>query len=288
MTSPVKPDAKQRDTIIQSASAEINLCWTCGSCSFECPVNIATDRLQPRNLVFMANLGLLDELVNLPDIWYCLQCRRCSNVCPMTVKPADLISFLRMEAISQQVVSSETFLEYERLYRQLHRVRWHAASHCLSNENGPDISAAWEEWSTAPVDSFAGEISYDQAVSVPETYGKAIDETGVASCYTCGECSSGCPVFGEKDVFDPRLIFRMICFGLTDQLLQSPVIWLCVDCRRCTDNCSQNVLGHQMIKHLQELAVQEGVVRDGFPQQWKDVNTEIYTVFLDKVDEVLK
>ena len=158
----------------------------------------------------------------------------------------------------------------------------------MNNESSPDVSAVWDEWSSAPVESFEGEIACERAASLPEIYDRAKEESGVAACYTCGECASGCPVFGEKGVFDPRLIFRMVCFGLTEQLLKSPVIWLCLDCRRCTDNCSQNVSGHQMIKDLQEMAVQEGIVRESFPRQWKDINTELYNVLLDRVDELLK
>jgi len=95
MLAAVNPQASLRRSINQAVRADINQCYTRASCVTECPVNRATNKLQPRKLVWMANLGLLDELLRLPDIWYCLGCNRCSHVCPMSVKPAALIRFLR-------------------------------------------------------------------------------------------------------------------------------------------------------------------------------------------------
>jgi heterodisulfide reductase subunit C2 len=93
--STLKPDAGHRKLIEQGAQADINRCWTCGSCDFECPVNVATGQLRPQKIVRMANLGLLDELLYEPAIWYCLTCRRCLQICPNTVKPSELIFHIR-------------------------------------------------------------------------------------------------------------------------------------------------------------------------------------------------
>ena len=89
------PDAGSRKLIDQQAKSDINRCWTCGSCDFECPVNTATGRLRPQMLVRMANFGMIDELLNEPSIWYCQSCRRCLHICPNTVKPSELISHIR-------------------------------------------------------------------------------------------------------------------------------------------------------------------------------------------------
>ena len=67
-----RPDL--RKSIGSGAKTDINLCWTCGACDAECPVNLATGRLRPQAIVRMANLGLLEELIEpardlvLPDL----------------------------------------------------------------------------------------------------------------------------------------------------------------------------------------------------------------------------
>jgi heterodisulfide reductase subunit C len=82
MSNPLIPSLELRKLIESRAFALSSLCWTCGSCDLECPVNRATNRLRPQKLVRMANLGMLEELLGLPEIWYCLNCRRCMMTCP--------------------------------------------------------------------------------------------------------------------------------------------------------------------------------------------------------------
>lgn len=79
--SQLTPNAAIRKTIAQEAKADINRCWMCGSCDFECPVNMATVRLRPQKLVRMANFGMVDEFLHNPTIWLCLDCGRCTEAC---------------------------------------------------------------------------------------------------------------------------------------------------------------------------------------------------------------
>jgi heterodisulfide reductase subunit C len=85
--SALTPDPELRRHIEEAVHAESHMCWTCRSCANECPVNLASGRLQPIKIAWMANLGLLDELLWAPEIWYCQQCNRCNQICPMKVKP---------------------------------------------------------------------------------------------------------------------------------------------------------------------------------------------------------
>jgi hypothetical protein len=41
------PEPKNRKFIEGGAKAGHRKCWTCGSCDFECPVNVAAGRLRP-------------------------------------------------------------------------------------------------------------------------------------------------------------------------------------------------------------------------------------------------
>ena len=87
---PIEPDWDAWQTIADDAGADIDRCWTCGACDNGCPVSLATGRLRPQRNVRMAVYGMLDQLLALPGIWYCLSCRRCLQGCPNRVKPASL------------------------------------------------------------------------------------------------------------------------------------------------------------------------------------------------------
>jgi heterodisulfide reductase subunit C len=107
------------------------------------------------------------------------------------------------------------------------------------------------------------------------------------ACFTCNECSNICPIFGGRDVFDPLLIIRMANLGLSDQLLRSPSIWLCLGCQRCTDHCTQLVRGHEIIQHHQEQAIAKGIVDPFFPNRLLEAERLIYPLFLDQIDALL-
>ena len=79
----------------------------------------------------------------------------------------------------------------------------------------------------------------------------------------------------------------MANLGQVQPLLTSPAIWLCIQCGRCTDACSQLVQGHRMIRFLQQKAIAEGYVPADFPIRWSQAQSWIYPQFVDEVDALL-
>lgn len=291
MLATIRPNPELRKIIVRLAQAEINLCYVCGSCIPECPINLATIRLSPRKIVWMANLGLLDELLHLPEIWYCLTCNRCNQICPMTVKPANLIGYLQWEARCRQLVTEETIRRYKTLCSELHRIRWHLVSQCLSDRITSLNGATWRQLLEAPVTALKGAMFLNGLSSNSKAFKKATenyigDPTNVALCFSCGSCSSVCPVFSDRNIFDPLWILRMTILGLQKDILESPSIWLCIACQKCTNACSQRVRCHLIIRRLQELALEEGFVDKDFFHRWQEIQKTLYTLFLEKIDSL--
>jgi len=292
MLPAVTPHVAQRQAINEAVRAEINLCYTCGSCVAECPVNRATNRLQPRTLVWMANLGLLDELVRLPDIWFCILCNRCSHVCPMTVKPSRLIRYLRWEAVHGGSVAPAFPAQWKALYRNFQDARYAAAALCgegkgLPADSGELFETRGPAGNTAPLEvprSGGGAARRSLARAVSEYRGYP---THVSSCFACGECSNACPVALNRAAFDPLAIIRSTLVGAEDELLRSPSIWLCIACESCSRTCGMGVKGHFVMRRLQELSVSEGAVDEGFPLRWQACQSALYETFVERVVSLL-
>ncbi|MEJ2169410.1 MAG: 4Fe-4S dicluster domain-containing protein [Desulfobacterales bacterium] len=278
------PNPKLRRQIEQAVRAESHMCWTCRSCANECPVNLATGRLQPNKIVRLANLGLLDELLGTPEIWYCQQCNRCNQVCPMKVRPADLITYTRNEAARRKLISYETARRHHELYGRFQRAKWHMFLRCLRGESPRFSKTQWYNWLNISIPSSAEKIFFENPSSDNYRLRSSLRQFDSTACFTCGECSSACPVFYERSVFEPQWIFRMANLGLAEELMQSPAIWLCIGCQRCTNACSQLVKGHLIIEHLRQLALSEGFVTKEFLLAWKDYQINIYTLLLDEID----
>ena len=280
------PDPKARKAIEKNTGAEMNLCWTCSTCDSECPIYRATGRLRPQKIVRMANLGFIEDLISLPEIWYCLTCRRCNRMCPNLVKPAEVIRFSREEAIRRKLFSWDTFLRYRDFFSRFQRVRWHAAEQCLNGEMELLSRDLWHHWLNTPIDGLKGDILLAD-LSPSKAFKNAADHSSTTSCFNCSECSNACPIFFERSVFDPQWIFRMVNLGLEEEILKSPSIWLCIACQRCTEACGELVSGHLIIERLQELALEEGVVDKGFPFRWKKAQEAIYPFYIEEIDELL-
>ncbi|MFH0998859.1 MAG: hypothetical protein V1844_25705 [Pseudomonadota bacterium] len=88
--------------------------------------------MTPQKIVRLTSLGFIEELLDSPEIWYCLTCRRCLQICPSQVKPFDIIDFVRQEAVSRGIVSYSSTRRLQLLFAQLQRVRWRAFEQCLS------------------------------------------------------------------------------------------------------------------------------------------------------------
>ncbi len=282
------PDSKNRRNIEKESSADICMCWTCGSCDTECPVNIATGRLRPQKIVRLANLGFLDELLHMPEIWYCLTCRRCTNVCPNVVSPSTLIEYIRCKAIFSGIISMRTVRFYQDLFTRFQRVRWHAIHYCFKKELTVFTEKMWLDWQELPGRNSAQLITFQKNTSVSSDIKALMTASGTQACFTCGECSSACPIVSGRDIFDPRALFRMINFGMIVELMLSPSIWLCIACGRCTESCSQLVDGRQIIDQIRELTIQKGVLDSGFQQRVEQANEYIYKHFLNKIDLLLQ
>ena len=104
MATLINHNATSGRQIEQVSHSAKTMCWTCGSCDFECPVNIATGRLRPQKIVRMANLGMIDELMRSPAIWLCIDCGRCTESCSQLVDGRRLIDQVKELAILWGVV----------------------------------------------------------------------------------------------------------------------------------------------------------------------------------------
>ena len=286
MTAYYTPDPEARKAIQAKTRANASLCWACSACDSECPVFLGSSRLRPQRVLRMANLGLLDELVALPEIWYCLACKRCTRSCPNDCEPQAVIGFLRKEAIRNHLLSKDALARYNEFYGRFQRVRWRVAEQCLKgNDIEASVDSQWQGWLEAPVETPTEAVCVSD-LSPSQGFLDEKDRSATASCFNCSECTNACPICYERKVFDPQWIFRMVNLGLEQEILKSPSIWLCIACESCTKACSQLVSGHDMIRRLQELAVKTGSVAPEFPLLWKKAQSFLYPRFVREIDAI--
>ncbi len=286
LSQTIEPNWDAWRAIADTAEADIDRCWTCGTCDNGCPVSLATGRLRPQRNVRMAVYGMLDQLLTLPDIWYCLSCRRCLQGCPNQVKPYELHRYLQHEALQKGIYDYNFLSRYRRLFAEFQRVRWRATAHCFTGDLTALPDETWYQWLKRPF-RHAPFRPVDMGHANIHNAVKPAELLSGQACFTCSECSSCCPIVCDGDVFDPQRIIRMANLGLADELLRSPAIWLCLGCQRCVEACSQAVSGYAIIRRLQLQAIEKGLVDPLLPSRLLDADRVIFPKFLDEIDTLI-
>lgn len=98
----------------------------------------------------------------------------------------------------------------------------------------------------------------------------------VGACMQCGTCTASCPNWHAMDV-TPRAMWRMIQFGMLDEILESRTFWMCSSCYMCTLRCPRGLQLTSAMATLKRLARVDGSAR-------ARKNIAFYEAFLDDVE----
>jgi Fe-S oxidoreductase len=87
---------------------KLSLCVECGKCVASCPMAEFYDRFSflfsARGIIKKALLGL--DVLKDSNIWFCLKCDVCAQLCPAGVKYAEFVEDIRQLAIRERVTEN--------------------------------------------------------------------------------------------------------------------------------------------------------------------------------------
>lgn len=110
----------------------------------------------------------------------------------------------------------------------------------------------------------------------------------ITLCYSCGTCTSTCPISEIDQSYNPRLIIKKSLLGYKDEVLQSDDLWKCIQCRRCVAHCPQNVKFADIMRVLRNMAVEEGHYPDSLIGDIDELDRAVYKKRLDIVKSHLE
>ena len=101
------------------------------------------------------------------------------------------------------------------------------------NTNGPEAKTAVQDGGEGKGDQ-ATEVALDQLdLGFRDEIASHPGGENIRRCFACGTCAAGCPVTDVDSEYNCRRIIRQILFGMREDVLSSPLIWLCLICYRC-------------------------------------------------------
>jgi succinate dehydrogenase/fumarate reductase-like Fe-S protein/nitrate reductase gamma subunit len=224
---------------------ELDACTHCATCSIHCSVGPVYREIPNINIFPSEKLRALASLIqnenrslpNLPKIQegesICTHCYRCTTVCPVGINLQD--QWFGLDADLIHLGSPEPFIR-------------------LRNDS---ISRFDSDRQKVLVPLSASGKKFKQGV------GLSSQGASFNNCYTCMTCSNACPVVSsyqfpkEKLGLLPHQIMYSLKFGIQDNVLGAGMVWDCLGCYNCQENCPQGVRVTDIFFELKSMAFQQ-------------------------------
>ena len=224
---------------------EMDACTHCATCSQHCSVEPVYREISNINILPSEKLAAVISLPrmngNLPSFLpilregasICTNCYRCTDVCPVGIVLQD---------------------------------QWFNLEKDLTERKCPEPFISIRDGFTAKFDGDRGKTlipltplgkKFSQGV------GLSLQGSTFSHCFTCLTCSNACPIVTnyqypkEKLGLLPHQIMYSLKFGIQDNVLGAGMVWDCLGCYNCQQNCPQGVRVTDILFELKNMAFQQ-------------------------------
>ncbi|MBW2039732.1 MAG: 4Fe-4S dicluster domain-containing protein [Deltaproteobacteria bacterium] len=249
---------------------ELDACTHCGACTSRCSVAVALEEIPNINILPSEKIASIKALAadrelseqELKDIQegvcLCTNCYRCTVVCPVGINLQDLWFNVR-ETLLQRGIPEFSVLSPLSFYRglmkgelvqrdyerPLMRVREAIADRCdLMKEQDKVLPLG------ATDRGFKSRLNLSAQAST------------FSVCFGCQTCTNACPVVANYDNPQevlgllPHQIMYACALGIRDLAFGSNMLWDCLTCYQCQEQCPQAVSVTDVLYELKNFAVE--------------------------------
>jgi len=265
-------DSRKSDpaNIATRQALEFDACMHCGNCTNRCSVGVIFERIGNANILPSEKMQSLPQTVSgkqidegelqliLDGAYLCTNCHRCTDVCPAGINLEELWFSMRENLFERgypefSVLSPLSFyrgLMKERIAPEQYRgplvlARDRIAADCalLKDQEKPVNLTVQDR-------AFQGELLLSDQTS------------SFSACFGCQTCTNVCPVVANyenpKEVLGmlPHQIMYSVGLGIKDLAFGSNMLWDCLTCYQCQEQCPQGVKVTEVLYELKNLAIQ--------------------------------
>ncbi len=248
---------------------ELDACTHCGACSARCsvapileefpnPIILPSEKIAAiKSLAAGKAMDASQTRAIQQGLHLCTNCGRCTEACPAGINLAALWVSVR-EALLEKAVPELLLLSPLSLRRGL-------ARDCLDeNRYARPLEIARE--AVLPEGHLTG-LEDKTLFLTPDAnpwlarLNGSFSSTGFTKCYRCVTCSNSCPVVrnyanpAEALGMLPHQIMHALGLKLHDRVLGSRMLWNCLGCYQCQQNCPQGVRVSDVMYELKNLAI---------------------------------
>jgi heterodisulfide reductase subunit C/nitrate reductase gamma subunit len=254
---------------------EFDACTHCGQCTARCSVGVVFETFGNVNILPSEKIQSLKKAASQKDMekkefmrildgtYLCTNCRRCTDICPAGINLEDLWFSMR-EGMFKRDYPELSLLSPLSYYRGLMRDAMPA----------PDYDRPLARARDAVTSGYDLIKDRAEAIAVPASGGGIADKSlsfqagTFRDCFGCRTCTNVCPVVAnyenpqEKLGLLPHQIMYSLGLGLKDLALGSNMLWDCVTCYQCQEQCPQGVKVTEILFELKNLAMENAKERE--------------------------
>jgi heterodisulfide reductase subunit C len=250
---------------------ELDACTHCGTCSLRCSVGVAFDEIPNINILPSEKIASIKALASgknlnpqalrniLEGVYLCTNCYRCTVVCPVGINLQDLWFNVR-ETLLQKGYPEFLVLSPLSFYRGLMK--------------GETVQRDYEKPLIQAREAIAAQCDFmrkkDKVLPLTPTdrrFQSGLNLSAQAKtfsvCFGCQTCTTVCPVVGNYENPQealgllPHQIMHAAGLGLRDLAFGSNMLWDCLTCYQCQEQCPQGVCVTDVLYELKNLAVKQ-------------------------------
>jgi heterodisulfide reductase subunit C len=268
-------DPRQSDpaSVLTRQIMELDACTHCGSCSLNCSAGMIYEAIGNEFILPSEKMAFLKKLAAgkplepsqikaiLEGVYLCTNCDRCTVRCPSGIRLKELWLTVREGLIAEGPPTPAVLTPFSFVRGLVIQPQRQADDYHTPLERARQAVAGQAE----------ALIKKDGAITLNAPLSSAkppsLKDSTFSQCFSCQTCTSVCPVVANydqpEDIVDllPHQIMCCLGLGLTEMAGNANMIWDCLTCYQCQENCPQQVEVCDLLYGLKNMAITQSEYR---------------------------
>lgn len=244
---------------------QLDACTRCGACSESCAVGVAVTSMRNKYILPLEKLQAMQIVANgdlpaaaqraalLEGLVVCTDCKRCTVACPVGIDLQDIWMAVREDKLGKGEVEP-----YALSQLSLHSIL-KMDNYKREDDYGP-LLASREYMQRKFRESIPSGVLKVRPGRKENSLVQNQEET-FSYCFKCMTCTLACPVPGyfknpkqELGLF-PHQIVHATGLGFNDIIASSRMLWACLGCYQCQEECPMGVRVTDLIQAHKQAAL---------------------------------
>jgi heterodisulfide reductase subunit C len=263
------PTTSSPANILTRQIMELDACTHCGSCSLNCSAAMVYEAIGNEYILPSEKMALIADWVNgkklngrqyqaiQEGVYLCTNCDRCTVRCPSGIRLKDLWCTVREALLAGGTPLTHVLTPYS-------FARGLIVQETISADQYSYPLQAAKQSVAGRFDQLMNrDITIPLDVAAKQGPLPAIADDTYTHCFSCQSCSTVCPVVRNYDYpervvgFLPHQIMCCLGLGLTEMASGAQMIWDCLTCYKCQENCPQQVEVCDIMFQLKNVVVRK-------------------------------